>query len=96
MSTSNPRDRERRGNDLLPAIVAVLSHLGDEDPRSPAFVLGEGASYCDHALVSLHIRPSLREIDAGDGASLCNMAPERFFQGQGDFSDGGLRPRRFD
>ena len=88
--------RERRGDDLLPAIMPILSHLGDQDPRSAAFVLGEGAGHCDHTFVGLGVRPSLREIDAGDGASLRDMTAERLLQGQGDLPDGSLRPRRFD
>ena len=42
---------ESRGDDLLAAIVAVLAHLGDEDARTMALVLGEGAGHRHHALV---------------------------------------------
>ena len=51
--------RERRGDDLLPAIMPVLSHLGDQYPRRAAFVLGEGAGHRDHTFVGLHVRPRL-------------------------------------
>ena len=48
--------RERRGDDLLPAIVAVLAHLGDQNSRSAALVLGERAGHRDHPVIGLSAR----------------------------------------
>jgi hypothetical protein len=36
-----PEVGERRGNDLLPAVMSILAHLGDQNPGSAALVLGE-------------------------------------------------------
>jgi hypothetical protein len=36
---------ERRGDDLLAAVVAVLADLGDQDARAAALVLLEGAGH---------------------------------------------------
>ena len=44
---------ERRGDDLLAAVVAVLADLGHENARPTAVVLGEGARHRDDALVGL-------------------------------------------
>ena len=50
--------REGRGDDLLSAIMAILAHFGDEDPRSVAFVLGEGAGHRDHTVGRLLAGPA--------------------------------------
>jgi hypothetical protein len=50
MSTSKPKVGERRRDDLLAAVVTVLAHLGDQDARAAAFVLGEGLDGLAHAL----------------------------------------------
>src|SRR4051794_18831803 len=42
--------RERRGDHLLAAVMAVLAHLGDEDARAPAVVLLEGLDEGAHPL----------------------------------------------
>jgi hypothetical protein len=59
MSTSKPEIREGGGDDLLPAVVPVLAHLGEQDARASAFALRancgdasddrfDGASHAPH------------------------------------------------
>ena len=91
-----PEIRERRGDDLLPAVVPVLTHLGDENSWSVALVLGESAGHRDHALVGLHAWPRLGEIDAGNGADFRDVTAEGLLHRERDFADGRLCPRRLE
>ena len=88
------------GDDLLPAIVAVLADLGDQDTRAAAFVvfeLGDEFLYAfdgiRHSSVSHADLPS---IDAGNRSDLGLMTPERFFQRKGNLAHGRLGARRVD
>ena len=74
--------RERRGDDLLPAIMPILAHFGDEDARSMTLVLHERAGHCDHTVGSLFAGASLRQVNAGDGASFRNVPTERVLERQ--------------
>ena len=91
-----PEIRKRRGNDLLPAVMSILAHLGDQNPGSATLVLGEGAGHRDHPLVGLSASARLGQIDAGNGPHFRNVTAESLLERQRDFADGGLRPRRFD
>src|SRR5271154_214985 len=91
-----PEIGERRGNDLLAAVMSILAHLGDQNPGSAALVLGESAGHCDHALVGLPARPRLGQIDAGDGPHFSEVTAEGLLERQRDFPNRRLRPRRFD
>ena len=87
---------EGRGDDLLAAVVSVLTHLGDQDARALAFVLGESAGHRHDPLVRLGGRPRLGEIDAGDGLDFRDMTAEGLFHGERDFADRRLGARGFD
>ena len=77
ISTSKPRSAKADGDHLLPAVVAVLAHLGDQDARAAAFVrlerVGQLADACRYSVAS----PDLRAVDPGDGADLGLVAAER-------------------
>ena len=77
-----PEIRERRGNDLLPAIMSVLSHFSHQNAGSAPLVFGKSAGHCDHALVGLSARPRLGQIDAGNGPNFRYMTAEGLLQRQ--------------
>ena len=67
---------ERGGDHLLAPVVAVLAHLGDQDPRTTAFQLLELADQflggIDHVAL-----PHLAGVNAGDRLDLRHMtAPD--------------------
>src|ERR1700749_2798334 len=57
---------ESRSDNFLPAIVAVLTDLGDENARPPPVVLQEGFRHTQHARDRRLIHASLPSIDADD------------------------------
>ncbi|SVA41490.1 uncharacterized protein METZ01_LOCUS94344, partial [marine metagenome] len=65
---------ERRGDDLLAPVVAVLAHLGDEDPW-PAAVCSLEAGYAGAGVGHLSVLADLAVEHARDGAHLRDMAP---------------------
>ena len=58
---------ERGGDDLRAAVVAVLAHLGDQDPERPALLLRERGGHLPR-LLELGVRLALGRVDAGDRA----------------------------
>ena len=77
-------------DDLLPAVVAVLAHLGDQDAR-PAAVLGLETvdQLLDAGQASVHAT-DLRLVDPGDRRNLGPVAAIDLLQRIGDFADGRL------
>ena len=75
---------------LLPAIVAVLAHLGDQDARPPP-VLGLEAvdQLLDAGQASVHAT-DLRLVDPGDRRNLGTVAAIDLLQRVGDLADGRL------
>ena len=86
---------EGRRDHLLAAVVAVLSHLGDQDARPSAVGLGELLDQfrCGMDVADL---PHLVSVDTGDGANLGLMTAVDLLQRVGDLPDGGLGPRSVD
>src|SRR5699024_2926632 len=80
---------ERGGNDLLPAIVAVLPHLRHENAWSTPLVRGE---LLDLLLSALQFRrpAHLLGVDTGNGPDRTGVPAPYAFQRVGDFTDGRL------
>ena len=88
--------RERRGDHLLAAIVAVLADLGDQDARPPALVGFELRDLLEHALDRFRHGAGLPFVDARDRLDRGDMAAKDLFQRQRDFADRGLGARGLD
>ncbi len=88
---------EGRDDDLLPAVVAVLAHLRDQDPRPAALGLLELVGRGAHLL---HERVSrcgrLVPEHAADRTDHCLVPPVDLLQRVGDLADGGLGAGRVD
>ena len=90
-----PEVGERRGDDLLPAVVAVLTHLGDQDARAPALFRDERL----HRLVHLGNGrgvPGLERVNARDRLHLGGIAGEHRLERVADLPDGGAGARGVD
>jgi hypothetical protein len=59
-STSKPEVGERGGDHLLAAVVAVLAHLGHQDARLAAVVVGEAFDHVSGQLGVRRVAESLR------------------------------------
>src|SRR6516225_8173188 len=88
--------RERGGNHFLTAIVAVLTDLGDENARAPAFVILELADELLHAFDRVGHVADLSLVDPRNRLDLRAVAPEHLLQGERDLPDRGLGARRID
>ncbi len=66
---------------LLPAIVAVLTDLGDQNTRAPALILLEFGDAFLHPFDGVG-HAGLPPVDAGNGLDLGPMAAEHLFQRQ--------------
>ncbi len=71
---------EGGGDHLLPAVVAVLADLGDEDAWPPPFVGLERGDQALHARNRFRHGADLPFVDAGDRLDLRPVAPEHLFQ----------------
>src|ERR1700730_11614697 len=85
-----PDVRERGCDDLLAAVVAVLSHLRDKDSGPPAVGLGEflddGGRFGKRRNISF---PSdFVAVDAGNGTDFGPMAPVYLLERVGDLPAG--------
>ena len=81
---------EGRCDDLLPAVVAVLAHLGDEDARPAAMLVLEDVDQrFDAGQASVHAA-HLRLVDAGHRRNLGTVAAIDLLQRVGDLADGRL------
>ncbi len=87
--------RERRGDHLLAAVVAVLADLGDQDARPAAFVLLEFGDALEHPLDGVR-HADLPPVDARDRFDLGLVAAEDLLQRQRNFADRRLGARRVD
>ena len=94
--TSKPKVREGRGDDLLAAVVSVLPHLGDEDARLAAVVLGEGRRQPPHALDRLAAPAACARIDTGHELRPGRVAPPGLFERGRDLADGRPGAGRLD
>ena len=81
---------ERGGDDFGAAVVAVLSHLGHQDARPPAFGTGEFFGQRTR-LLEFGIALAFRRVDARDGAAHSLVAPEDLFQRGRDLAQCGAR-----
>ena len=81
---------ERRRDDLLAAVVAVLAHLGDQDARPAA----RRPRRTLDQLCGTHVLafPDLVPVDAGDGPDLGLVPAVNLLQRVGDLADGRLGP----
>ena len=86
---------EGGGDHLLAAVVAVLSHFGNQDARLAPGLLLEGLDLVLDA-VDRRVVADLLAIDAGDGVDLGDMAAEHLLQRQRDLADGRAGARRAD
>ena len=86
---------ERGDDDLLPAVVTVLAHLGDQDPRPAALCLGEPVGRRQH-LGDQGAVPRFCPVHPGDRTDHRGVPAEHLLQRIGDLPDGGLRPGRVD
>ena len=88
---------ERRGDHLLAAVVAVLAHLGDQDPGPAALGLGERldpararrSTVVAGRPISSRYTPEIVRISAP-------WRPQTFSSAVADLADRRLRPRRVD
>ena len=80
---------ERRGDDLLAAVVAVLAHLGDEDARPAALGLGE---LVDERAHLRHVRclADLLAVHARDRTDRRGVAAEHLLERGADLADRGV------
>ena len=79
-------------DDLLPAVVSVLAHLGDEDARpSSVLVLERVDQRLDAVQASIHAA-HLRLVDAGHRRNLGTVAAIDLLERVGDLADGRLCP----
>src|SRR3984957_8545212 len=82
---------ERAGDDLLAAVMAVLAHLGDEDPGTaplgPLELGRRGADPLDAVGLA-----SLLPVHTADCTDVPGVAAEHLLQRVGDLAHGRLRP----
>ena len=86
---------ERRRDDFLAAVVAVLTHLRDQDAGPAPFGSCERVSGLAHLLDGRRLA-CFCPVDAADGTDLTGVPAVDLLQGERDFPDGRLRPRRVD
>src|ERR1700678_3252035 len=81
---------EGAGDDLLPTVVAVLAHLGDEDPGTaplgPLEVRGRGPDPLDAGCLA-----GLLPVHTTDRTDVPGVAAEHLLKRVGDLAHGGLR-----
>ena len=82
---------ERRGDDLLAAVVAVLADLGDEDPRLAAVIEGELLDERPH-LGDVGRVPDLLAVHPANRTDRRRVAAEHRLHRRGDLADRGVRP----
>lgn len=75
------------GDHLLAAIMAVLSHLGDQDTRSSSFGLGEAIGELAGGFDGGRLVADLAAVDARDGLDWGLVAAKDFFEGIADLAD---------
>ncbi len=86
---------ERRGDDLLAAVMAVLAHLGHQDAGPTAVIAFEGLDTflgAGHGRRVTHFGP----VDPADRTHLRHVSAERLLERVADLADGRLRPGRGD
>ncbi len=83
------------GNHFLAAVVAVLAHLGDQDPRSTTFGFLEPFDQLPY-FVGHAVTLQCRCVDAADRLYRCFVAAEDLLQRLADFAHGRLCPGRID
>jgi hypothetical protein len=96
ISTSKPRSAKRGGDDLLAAVVPVLTDLGDQNAGAAAFVILELADELLHAFDRVGHLADLSLVDPRNGFDLGAVAPEDLLQRERDLSDSRLGARRID
>ena len=84
---------ERRGDDVGAAIVAVLTHLGDEDARLPPHALADRGDALDRA-VPAGVVLMRGTIDAGDRGDADRVAAERGLHRRRHLAQGAAGARR--
>ena len=87
--------REGRRDHLLPAVVAVLPDLGDEDARAAPFVLLEVGDELEHARDGF-VHADLPLVDAGQRFDLGAVPPIDLLQRGRNLADRRLGARRVD
>ena len=87
--------RERRCDHLLPAIVAILAHLGHQDPRPPTVGLGELLDEIGGVSQILGLS-SFVAVNPRNSTDLRPVPPVHLLQRIGDLTDGRFGPCRVD
>ena len=89
---------ERRGDDLLAAVVAVLAELGDQDARPTPFTLEELLDLlCDLGRRRSAVCRTCAHVDPGAISWICGLvAAEDLLQGVADLAHRRLDARRLD
>ena len=90
-----PQVGERAGNHLLAPVVTILSHFGDQDPRSPTFDLLKPFGQSSHVPSDCLVFDR-RRIDAADRMHGRLESAERLFQSATDFAHGRFGSRGVD
>ena len=91
-----PEICKRGGDHLLPAVVTVLSDLGDKNARPPAFTGLELADALLHARDGFRHGADLPLVYTGDRSDRCAVTTKHLLQRGRDLADCCLAPRRLD
>ena len=87
MSTSHPRSANAGGDDLLTPVVAVLAHLGQEDPGPPTVSDLEGIDLASHLVHGTSPIAHLVAVDPRDRSDIGAVATAHLLECVADLAD---------